>query len=201
MIENKYESCKEIFRQNNGILRLSVAIKKGIPRHIVYEMVKNHDLIKEARGLYRLADIEPLGNPDLVHVSLLIPKGVIFLISALYIHSLTTQIPRQVYIALPQGVKVRKIDYPPLKVFHLSASPYGAGIERRVIDGITISVYNKAKTVTDCFKYREQVGGDVALEALKDFMGQPSPDVPHLMEYAKINRVEKLIRPYVETLQ
>jgi predicted transcriptional regulator of viral defense system len=200
MKENKYESFKEIFRQNNGILRLSVAIKKGIPRHIVYEMVRNRDLVQEARGLYRLADTEPLGNPDLVHVSLLIPKGIIFLISALYIHDLTTQIPRQVYIALPQGVKERKIDYPPLKVFHLSASPFGAGIERRTIDGITVKVYNKAKTVTDCFKYREQIGIDVALEALKDFMGQSSPDVPHLMEYARINRVEKLIRPYVETL-
>lgn len=200
MSENKFESYKEVFRKNKGILRVSTAIRKGIPKHIIYAMIRNHDLVQEARGLYRLAESEPLGNPDLVHVSLLIPKSVICLISSLYIHGLTTQIPKQVYIALPQGVKERKIDYPPLRVFHLSKRIFLAGIEKHVMDGITVQVYDKEKTVTDCFKYRKQIGPEVALEALKDYMRQTSPDLHRLMNYARINRVEKLIRPYVETL-
>jgi predicted transcriptional regulator of viral defense system len=200
MTENKYAVYQEIFRKNKGIMRVSTAIKLGIPKHIIYEMLRNRDLVQEGRGLYRLSETGPLGNPDLVQVSLLIPRSVIFLISSLYFHGLTTQIPRQVYIALPQGVKERKLDYPPLRVFHLSSRPFLAGMEKHVLDGITVQVYDKEKTITDCFKYRNQIGMEVALEALKDYMRQPSPDVPRLMNYARINRVEKLIRPYVETL-
>ena len=157
-------------------------------------------LIREARGLYRLADSEFPGNPDLVQLSLLMPKSVIFLVSALFFHDLTTQIPHRVDIALPQGVKERQIDYPPLRVFHLSPKVYGAGIEDHIIDGVLVRVYDREKTVTDCFKYRRKIGQDVALEALKDYMRQPYPDVGRLMKYARINRVEKLMRPYVESL-
>ncbi len=101
---------------------------------------------------------------------------------------------------MSQGVKERKIEYPPLRVFHLSKRPFLAGIEKHIMDGITVRIYDKEKTITDCFKYREQIGLEVALDALKDYMHQSSPDVSRLMNYARINRVEKLIRPYVETL-
>ena len=196
--ENK--PYKEVFRANNGILRASVAIRLGVPKHAIYEMARNGDLVREAHGLYRLSEMSPLGNPDLVQVTLLIPKSVIFLISALYLHRITTQIPHRVYIALPQGVKERKINYPPLKVFHLSTKTYLAGIQERILDGIAVRVYDIEKTIADCFKYRGQFGLDLALEALKDYMNRPSPDTNRLMTYAKINRVEKTIRPYVETL-
>ncbi|HSL44807.1 MAG TPA: type IV toxin-antitoxin system AbiEi family antitoxin domain-containing protein [Anaerolineales bacterium] len=199
--KKKYNFYKDIFRKNQGILRSSSAIKLGIPKHVIYEMLNNGDLVRETRGLYRLSDFEPLGNPDLVQVSLLMPKSVIFLISALYIHRLTTQIPHQVYIALPQGVKERKIDYPPLRVFHLSKKVYLAGIEEHSLDGIKVKIYSREKTITDCFKYREKIGKEIAIEALKDYMRQPSPNIRHIMEYARINRVQELIRPYIETLQ
>ena len=200
MVNSKYEKYIEIFRKNNGILRIYRAMSIGIPEHIIYAMERNGDLTKEARGLYRLTERGPLGNPDLVQVSVLVPKSVVFLISSLYVHRLTTQIPKQVYIALPQGVKVRNLDYPPLKVFHLSEKPYITGIEEHNMDGISVRIYNKEKTVTDCFKYRNKIGVEVAIEALKDYMSQPSPNVTLLLEYAKINRVEKLIKPYIETL-
>ena len=200
-MKNKgYEHYKEIFRQNNGVLRNSVAIKLGIPKHIIYEMIHIGELVKEARGLYRLAEIEPLGNPDLVQISLLMSKSIIFLTSALYFHNLTTQIPHQVYIALPRGVKERKIDYPPLRVFHLSPKIFLAGVEAHNIDGIKVRIYGKEKTVSDCFKYREVIGKNIALEALKDYINQSSPNIPLLIEYARINRVEKLINPYIESL-
>lgn len=200
MAQAKFEIYKEIFRKNNGILRASRAIKLGVPEYIIYEMAENGELIKEARGLYRLSESEPLGNPDLVQVRLLIPKAVIFLISALYFHRLTTQIPHQVYISLPRGTEHPRIDYPPLRVFHRSLRQFRAGIEEHIVDGITVRIYDKEKTVTDCFRYHKETGKDIALEALKDYMGQPSPDVQRLMEYAKINRVEKSMQPYVEML-
>ncbi len=200
MAKDKFERYKELFRANNGILRVSRAIYLGIPEYVIYEMNHAGELIKESRGLYRLAETEPLGNPDFVQVSLLIPKGVLFLISALYFHELTTQIPHQVYVALPQSVKKSRINNPPIKYFYLSNKQYLAGIEEHTVDGVTVQIYGKEKTITDCFKFREQIGIDTALEALKDYMRQPSPNINLLMEYARINRVDKLIRPYVEVL-
>ena len=200
MIKDKFEKYKEVFRANNGILRASRAIKLGIPEHIIYAMVRYMELIKESRGLYRLAETEHFGNPDFIQVSLLIPKGVLFLISALYFHELTTQIPHYVYVALPQAIKKNRINYPPIKYFYLSDPQYQAGIQEHTIDGVAIRIYDKEKTITDCFKFRKQIGGEIALEALKDYMRQPSPNIHLLIEYARINRVEKLIRPYVESL-
>ena len=133
-------------------------------------------------------------------LSLLIPKGVVFLISALYFYRLTTQIPHQVYITLPRGADYPKVEYPPLKVFFRSAKQYAAGIEEHTMDGIKVRIYNKEKTIADCFKYYRQIGKDIALEALKDYMAGASRNMSGLMDYDRINRVEKLMIPYVETL-
>lgn len=197
---DKFEIPKKIFRDNNNILRRSTAIKLGIPEHVLYSMFRNGELIREASGLYRLSESEPLGNPDLVQVTLKVAKGVVFLISGLYFHKLTTQIPQRVYIALPKDVKKPRIDYPPISVFYLSQKPYMAGIEEYKIDGVTVKVYSKEKTIADCFKFRSRIGKDIALEALKYYMNESSPNISRLIEYAKINRVEKIIRPYIEAL-
>lgn len=200
MRKDKFEKYIKIFQENHGVLRAVTAIALGVPEYILYEMQRNGELIQESRGLYRLAQSQPLGNPDLVQVGLQIPKGVVFLISALFFHNLTTQIPDKVYVALPQHIKKPRIDYPPLKFFYLSEKTFEAGIEEHIIDGVAVKIYSKEKTVTDCFKYRQQIGKDIALEALKDYMHQSSPDINLLIEYAKINRVEKILRPYIETL-
>ncbi|MDR3575701.1 MAG: type IV toxin-antitoxin system AbiEi family antitoxin domain-containing protein [Anaerolineaceae bacterium] len=200
MANDQFESYIEIFRENHGILRAARAIRLGIPEYVIYEMARKGKVVKESRGLYRLAESQPLGNPDFIQVNLLIPKGVLFLISALYFHKLTTQIPHYVYVALPQSIKKTRMIYPPVKFFYRSDRQYLAGIQEYIIDGIAVRIYDKEKTITDCFMYRKQIGGDIALEALKDYMHQPSPNTHLLMEYARINRVEKLMRPYVEIL-
>jgi len=200
MKTNKFHPYTEIFQKHNSILRRVEAIKLGVPEYVIYEMTKSGELIKEARGLYRLAESEPLSNPDLVQVSLLVPKGIVFLISALYFHRLTTQIPNQVYIALPHGTSYPKVEYPPIKSFFWSTKQYAAGMEEHMIDGVKVRIYSRGKTVADCFKYQKQIGKDIALEALKDYMADASRDVSGLMEYARINRVEKFILPYMETL-
>lgn len=200
MKSNKFQTAKGIFQKRHGILRRVEAIKLGVPEYVIYEMTKSGDLIKEARGLYKLAESEPLSDPDLVQTSLLIPKGVVFLISALYFHRLTTQIPHWIYLALPRGTNYPKVEYPPVKAFMRSEKQYVAGVEEHTIDGVKVRIYSKEKTVADCFAYRHEVGKDIALEALKDYMSGRSRNLNKLMEYARVNRVEKLILPYLETL-
>ena len=200
MKSDKVQKVKEIFQKHNGILRRREAIKLGVPEYVIYEMNKSGDLIQEARGLYRLAESEPLSNPDLVQTSLLVPKGVVFLISALYFHRLTTEIPQWVYLALPHGMSYPKVEYPPIKAFFRSPKQFAAGIEEHTIDGIKVRIYSREKTVADCFRYHKQIGKDIALEALKDYMSSASRNVSRLMECARINRIEKFILPYVETL-
>ena len=197
MAETKY---KKIFSNHKGILRASTAIELGVPKHVLYEMVKTGELVREAQGIYRLSESDPLGNPDLVNISLRVPYAVFCLISALYFHELTTQIPHQVYFALPRDVKTPKIQYPPISVFHFSEEPYQAGIVEHELDGVKVEIYDREKTVADCFKFRQKVGMDVALEALKDYLSQPRPNVSLLLKYARVNRVEKIMRPYLEAL-
>jgi predicted transcriptional regulator of viral defense system len=200
MYTDKYSKYKQIFLENNGILRASKAVRLGIPRHSIYEMLDKNILVRETEGLYRLADMGPLSNPDLIQISLLVPKSVICLISALYFYDLTTQIPHQVYIALPRNTKTPKIEYPPLKVFHFGKRTYFAGIENRIIDGVKVRIYSREKTIADCFAFREKLGIDIAVEALKDYYQQPNPNLNEIMKYASINRVDKIISPYLKIL-
>jgi predicted transcriptional regulator of viral defense system len=195
-----YVEYKKVFADHHGILRASTAIELGVPKHILYKMVQDGELVREAVGIYRLQESEPLGNPDLVQISLRVPKAVICLISALYFHELTTQIPYQVYFALPRDVKTPKIEYPPINAFHFSMESYQAGIEEHIVDGVQVKIYNREKTVADCFKFRQRIGMDVALEALRDYLRQRRSDVSGLMKYARINKAENVMRPYLEAL-
>lgn len=191
---------KRIFTNHHGILRASKAIELGVPKHVLYEMVKTGELVREAQGIYRLSETPMPGHPDLVNLSLRVPRAVFCLISALYFHELTTQIPHFVYFALPRDVKTPKISYPPIRVFHFSKEAYQAGIVEHTLDGVKVKIYDREKTIADCFKFREKIGMEVALEAIKDYLRQPKINVSLLMKYARINRVEKIIRPYVEAL-
>lgn len=200
LYNNHVTHYKRIFTENKGILRASKAIELGVPKHVLYDMVKSGELVREAQGIYRLSDSAPLGNPDLVNISLRVPRAVFCLVSALYFHELTTQIPHLVYFALPRDVKTPKIGYPPTSVFHFSKKSYQAGIVEHELDGVKVKIYDREKTIADCFKFRQKIGIDVALEALKDYLNQRSPNISLLMRYAKINRVEKVMRPYLEVL-
>jgi predicted transcriptional regulator of viral defense system len=196
----KYTAYKKVFEKRNGLLRVSEAIRLGVPEHIVYEMVQKGELIRETRGIYRLSDSDPLGNPDLVQVSLLVPKGVICLISALYFYELTTQIPHSIYVALPQNAGRPRLAYPPLEVFWVTNELHMVGVDEHILDGVKVKIYSREKTVADCFKFRKRIGEEIPLEALKDYINQPNLDVHKLLEYAKINRVEKRITPYLKSL-
>ena len=196
----KYSQYKTIFEKHEGMLRAAEAIRLGIPEHVIYEMFKQGELIREGRGIYRLAESEFPANLDLVQVSLLVPKAVICLISALYFYELTTQIPHSIYVALPQNTPKPRVKHPPLAVFWVTNSLHSIGADVHVLDGVKVRIYDREKTVADCFKFRNRIGEDIALEALKDYIRQPKMDVHKLLGYARINRVEKLMTSYLKSL-
>ena len=164
----------------------------------LYEMREAGGLEQLARGLYRLADLPPLSEPDLATVAKRIPQGVICLISALAFHELTTQIPHEVHLALPRTARYPKLKFPPLHVFHFSREAYLAGIETHAIDAVPVRVYSAEKTLADCFKFRNTIGLDVAVEALRAYRGQRRPRLQEVIECARVCRVENVMRPYLE---
>jgi predicted transcriptional regulator of viral defense system len=198
MTRKSFVTAEKIFRENNGILRTSQAKKLGIDEPILVQMCEGGLLVKEARGLYRLADLPPLSNPDLVQITIRVPNSVTCLISALNYHQLTTQIPYKVYIALPRETKAPRIEYPPLDIIYLSNKPYFAGIEEHILDGVQVHIYSREKTIADCFKFRNKIGLDIALEALKDYLRQPDRDLGELLRCAQVNRVDKIMQPYLK---
>ncbi|MCF6337011.1 MAG: type IV toxin-antitoxin system AbiEi family antitoxin domain-containing protein [Gammaproteobacteria bacterium] len=188
----------EIFRQHGGLLRMSEAIKYGISRYALYKMRDNGALEQVSRGVYRLVDLPPMSTPDLVTVSLRFPKAVICLISALSFHEMTTQIPHEVSVAVPRGTRMPSLDIPPVHAYKFSPEAFKAGIEKYQIDGAIVQVYSAEKTLADCFKYRNKLGMDVVLEALKIYRSQKRFNLDKLLKYARVCRVEEVIRPYLE---
>lgn len=152
------------------------------------------------RGVYRLADLPEPSQPDLLVVASRVPQAVICLISALFFHGLTTQTPHEIYIALPRRTRRPRLAHPPLRVFHVTGPASVRGIETHVSDGIAFRVYSPAKTVADCFKFRNKLGLDVALEALRDYRRKYRGGMDELWRHAKLCRVAHVMRPYLEAL-
>lgn len=197
---NAMDRAIKVFRDHKGILRTQQAIRYGIAPRTLYEMRNSGAIVRESRGLYRLADTELNSNTDLIQVGLRIPRAVICLLSALSFHNLTTQIPHQIYIALPVYAEKPRLEYPPFRIFWLSYKVYSTGIENHELDGIPIKIYGREKTIADCFKFRNKIGLDVALEALREYRKGDEFNVETLLMYARIDRVEKIIRPYLEAI-
>ena len=189
-----------LFRQHGGTLRTSEALRLGIHPRTLYAMRDSGLLDQLSRGLFRLAELPPLSNPDLTIVALKVPQAVICLVSALAFHELTTQIPHAVDIALPSGAERPRLDYPPLRIFWFSGPAWSEGVETHMIDDTSVRIYSLEKSVADSFKFRRKIGLDVALEALKLYRQHHGFDVSKLLHYARMCRVEKVMRPYLEAL-
>ena len=192
------KKAREILRAHGGILRTREVLKAGIHRRTLYSMRDAGELEQLARGVYRLADMPPLSNPDLATVGKRVPQGVVCLISALAFHELTTQIPHVVHLALPRTARTPKLAYPPLRIYRFSAEAFKAGAEMHTIEGVEVRVYDAEKTLADCFKYRNKIGLDVVLEALRAYRGRRGARLQQVLEYARVCRVESAIRPYLE---
>ena len=191
----------EAFRRAGGVLRTAQALRDGVHRRELYAFRDAGILDPLSRGVYRLAELPPLADPDLVTVATRVPKAVVALVSALHVHGLTTEIPHEVSIALPRGTARPRLDWPPLRVYHMSGAMFTSGIETHERDGVTIRVYEAAKTVADCFKYRSRIGMDVALEALRTGLAERKFTPAQILRAARLCRVAAVVRPYLEAVQ
>lgn len=182
------------------MLRSAEVIREGIQPRVLYAMRDAGDLEMLRRGCYRLAELDQMSEPDLAVVAKAAPKGVVCLVSALAFHGITTQIPRVVDLAFPAHTHSPKIEYPPIQPYWFSGQAYSAGIETHEIDGVQVRIYNPAKTVADCFKYRNKIGQDVALEALQFCRKRKRTSISELLEFARICRVQNIMSPYLEAM-
>ncbi|MCB9850524.1 MAG: AbiEi antitoxin N-terminal domain-containing protein [Phycisphaerales bacterium] len=183
-----------------GVQRTRDLERLGISREYLRKLVATGVLQRVARGLYVLADADISENRTLAEASQRVPNGIVCLLSALRFHGLTTQAPFEVWMAIDRDAWRPVSDYPALRIVRLSKKALEAGIEKHRIEGVSVKVYAPAKTVADCFKFRNKVGLDVALEALRDFRRLKKGSMDELWDYAKVCRVANVMRPYMESL-
>ena len=182
------------------IIRSQDLEKKRIPRTILQRLLKKRKIIRLSRGLYAKPYAVFNENIDLMEVSKKIPKGVICLLSALRYHNIGTQLPYQVWIAIDRKAQLPRIERPLVKIVRFSLKSLNYGIETHKIQEVPIRVTNPAKTVVDCFKYRNKIGLDIAIEALKEGWRAGRFSMDELYHAASVCRVIKIMRPYMEVL-
>ena len=184
-----------------GVLRLRDVTALGIHPEYVRRLTAAGQLIRTGRGLYVLPDADLTESHSLVEAAKRVPEGVVCLLSALQFHDIGTQMPRQVWLALDYKARRPRIDYPPLRIVRFSGEALNTGIERHTIEGVQVRIYDPGKTIADCFKYRNKIGLDVALEALREGWRARLFTMDKLWRYAAVCRVANVMRPYLEAVQ
>lgn len=172
----------------------------GISRAYLTKLCAAGELNRTGRGLYVLAADEPSEQRSLVEACRRVPRGVVCLLSALQFHGLTTQAPFEVWLAIDGKDRLPKVDAPPLRIVRFSGAALTTGVEKHTTEGVVVRVYSPAKTVADCFKYRNKVGTDVAMEALRDCLRQRKATIDELWRAAKVCRMTNVMRPYLEAV-
>lgn len=197
--QNKAERVLQLAGER-GVLRPRDLEELSIsPRYL--SVLRDQGLLEQpARGLYMLRDADVSEHISFAQAAKLMPQGVICLLSALVFHELTTQVPFQVWMAIDPGARLPKKSPVPIHVVRFSGSALTSGIEEHEIDGVPVHIYGSAKTIADCFKYRNKIGLDVAIEALRDCWGRRLRTMDDLLEYARVCRVGRVMRPYLESL-
>ena len=186
--------------REKGVLRIRDLRERGIHPEYVRRMCAKGLLNRVSRGLYIRADAEFSTNIGLAQVAKRVPHGVVCLLSALQFHGIGTQSPYEVWLALDRDVRRPRIEYPPLRIMRFSDKALTEGIEKHEIERVSVRIYSPAKTVADCFKYRNKIGLDVAIEALRDCRDSKKCTNADLWKYAKVCRVTKVMQPYLEAI-
>jgi len=184
----------------HGIVRPRDIEALGLPREYLIRLHRQGKLNRSGRGIYTVPDAQVTERHSYAEVAKRIPEAVICLLSALAFHEITTQSPPSVWIALRKGARKPVLPSPSLRIVRLSGPSLTEGIDNHQVEGVPVRVYSAAKTVADCFKFRNKIGLDVAIEALKDCLLQKKASVEEIYRYAKICRVSNVIRPYMEAL-
>jgi predicted transcriptional regulator of viral defense system len=195
----KSERILELARRFGNVSAGEVC-SEGIHHEYLRQLCTEGKLVREGRGLYSLPEADVTIHHGLAQAGRAIPKGVICLLSALRFHEIGTQAPCEVWIAIDRRAARPRVKHPRRRIVRFSSKALCEGIEERNIEGVPVKIYNPAKTVADCFKYRNKIGLDVALEALRDVIRERKCSIDELWRYAKICRVTKIIRPYMEAI-
>jgi len=193
------ERTMQYVRQH-GIVRPRDIEAIGVPREYLLRLYRQGKLGRTGRGIYTLPNAAVTERHSYAEVAKRVPEAVLCLLSALAFHGITTQSSASVWIALGKGARKPAIPSPSLRVVRLTEPSLSEGIEKQSVEGVTVRVYSAAKTVADCFKFRNKIGLDIAIEALKDCLRQKKATVNEIYRYAKICRVSNVIRPYMEAL-
>ncbi len=196
----KAQTLITFFQTHGGILRFSAILQAGFHPDSLIALEREGAVERIGRGLYRLTKYSIASYPDLVTASIQTPRGVICLLSALAFHEATNEIPKYVDIAIPRRTHANWIKYPPVKFYQFAPSTWKAGIVTHEIEGHKVRIYNLAKTIADCFKFRNRIGVNVARDALKIAVTEKGVAPQDIMKYAKICRVGKIVKPILETM-
>jgi hypothetical protein len=183
-----------------GMLRLKDFVAAGIGPETLARLVREQAVARPARGLYQLPDADVDAAHSLAEASVLVPKGVVCLISALQYHGLTLQMPSVVWMAIDRAAWRPKIDHPPIRFVRFSGSALTEGVERHRIENIDVPITDPARTIVDCFRYRTKIGLDVAMEGLREGLRRRRCKPDELWRYARDARVWSVMRPYVEAM-
>lgn len=194
------EEALAVIRRHGGIARTRDLLCQGIHPRTIAAMVESGAVLRISRGLYQFVDADPQSMESLATATVAVPRGVVCLLTALVFHELTTQNPPEIYMAVERNSWRSKVDYPPIRIFTMSGDSFGAGIIEETIAGLKVRLYDAEKTICDCFKFRSIVGEDIAIEALKDWLRRPGRDIEKLLSYARICRVESLVRRYLQAM-
>ncbi len=193
--------ARRLFARHQGMLRTGEAIRLGIHPRTLYALRDSGEIERVSRGFYRLSAKPALTNPDLVTVALRAPRAVICLISALAHYGLTKEVPHTVDVALPSHAQIPRLGGIPLRVFWYSEPSFSTGVQLVSIDGVDVRIYSPEKSIADCFKYRNKIGLDVAVQALRMYRERARrADLRLIEKFARVDRVEKVMRPYVEAV-
>lgn len=187
--------------QAKGIARSRDLERAGVTRTQLRRLVERGRIERVGRGLYSLPDAGQSERGDLAEAACRVPGGVVCLLSALRFHGLTTQNPVEVWMAIDNKAWRPKVAHPPLRFVYLSGPALKEGVEEHAADGVTIRVFSAAKTVADCFKFRNRIGIDVAVESLRDYRRRYPGELEAVWRFAESNRVGRIIRPYLESLE
>ena len=182
------------------LLRARDVAEQGLPTIALTRLVQAGKLQRVARGLYGIPGSKTSAHRSLAEVSARVPKGIVCLLSALRVHEIGTQAPFEVWLAIPQHMASPRLDQPAIRVVRMSDPALAEGVERRNIDGVKVPVFSAARTVVDCFRFRNKIGLDVALEALRDGWRQRKFTIDDLWRYATRGRVANVMRPYIEVV-
>ena len=197
--ESKRQQVIDLVR-GQSLIRPRDLKEHGLPKDYLYILAQEGVIERIGRGLYQWPNKDLGRHHSLVEISKLAPKAIVALLSALNYHNMTTQNPHQIWLAIDRKAWRPEISYPPVRFVTMSAESLHSGVETHSIEGVSIKIFNPAKTVVDCFKYRGKVGLDVALEALREGWSARKFTIDELQGYAKICRVQKVMQPYLESL-